>query len=214
MTTGVGHDNISASDMSKILALGKVPYGVFLVLFVVCAAVSIFSLRQNNQQMVELRNKVYETDQNSGDVEGPLRDLRAHVYSHMNTDLSSGGNAIKPPIQLKYTYERLVAAEQQGVDAANSSIYTEAQEHCQNQNSAAVSGRSRVPCVEEYVTSRGGAEVKPIPAGLYKYDFVSPLWSPDLAGWSMVASVILFILFLASFLMDRLLRLRIKSQQI
>ena len=49
----------------------------------------------------------------------------------MNTNLSSGGNAIKPPIQLKYTYERLLATEQAKTAASNSKIYTEAQAYCQ-----------------------------------------------------------------------------------
>lgn len=202
--------------MSKILALGKIPYGIFLVLFLISAAVSIFALRQNNQQMVELRNKVFEADKNNGETEKALADLRTFVHAHMNTDLS-GDSGIKPPIQLKYTYERLVAAEQAGADQTSSRIYTEAQEYCQRQNPGGVSGRSRVPCVEEYVIAHGGttaAVSSSIPAGLYKFDFASPIWSPDLAGWSLVASATFFILFILSFLMDRLLKMRLRAEEI
>lgn len=201
---------------NKLADFTKIPYGIFLILFLLSAAVSIFALRSNNQQMIVLRDKVFEADKNNGDVEGALAELRTFVHSHMNTDLSGGGT-IKPPIQLKYTYERLVEAEQARSDKANTRIYTEAQEFCQSQNPAAVSGRSRVPCVEEYVTTHGGAAAavsSSIPPGLYKFDFVSPSWSPDLAGWSLVASIIFFILFVASFLMDRLLKMRLKREQI
>jgi hypothetical protein len=70
------------------------------------------ALRHNNETMVKLRTAVYEADKNSGDVNTTLNKLRKYVYAHMNTDLSSGGNTIKPPIQLQHTYERLQAAEQ------------------------------------------------------------------------------------------------------
>jgi hypothetical protein len=83
--------------------------------------------------MIQLREKVYEADKSNGDVNTALNNLRRYVYGHMNTNLSSGGNAIKPPIQLKYSYERLQATEQKRVDNANSNVYTQAQLYCQQQ---------------------------------------------------------------------------------
>jgi hypothetical protein len=179
----------------------------------VCAGLTVYALRQNNQTMTKLREAVYESDKNAGNTEAALAELRAYVHGHMNTSLSSGGNAIKPPIQLKYTYERLQAAEQQRVDTVNSQIYTDAQNYCQAQNPSSFSGGPRVPCVEAYVTSHG-VSAQPIPAGLYKFDFVSPVWSPDLAGWGLLLSIILFLAFAASFTMDRLVKSRLRSQQL
>ncbi len=131
----------------------------------------------------------------------------------MNTNLSSGGNNIKPPIQLKYTYERLQTAEQQQVDAVNAKVYTDAQNYCQAQNSVDFSGRNRVPCVQAYVTSHG-IKANPIPATLYEFDFVSPTWSPDLAGWSLLLSGMLFIAFIIRFGYHWAIGAHMKSQQL
>jgi hypothetical protein len=198
--------------MKKIIkkAVIQTPTWVFLLLFLTSSIICIFSLRHNNETMVKLRSAVYEADKNNGDVNTALNNLRKYVYAHMNTNLSSGGNAIKPPIQLKYTYERLQSAEQKKAEDANTSIYTQAQAYCQQQNSVDFSGRNRVPCVQDYVTNHGG-QANAIPAALYQYDFISPAWSPDLAGLSLVTSVLLFILFISSLLMDRLVSTKLKN---
>jgi hypothetical protein len=198
--------------MKKIFqkALVHTPTWVFLVLFLSCATVAVLSLRHNNETMVKLRSAVYQADKNNGDVNSALNNLRGYVYGHMNTNLSSGGNAIKPPIQLKYTYDRLRAAEQKRVDYANTNVYTQAQVYCQQQNSVDFSGRNRVPCVTDYVTTHG-EKANSIPVALYEYDFVSPSWSPDLAGWSLILSALLFIAFLLSLLMDKLVGSKIKN---
>lgn len=179
-----------------------------LVAFLLCATVSVFALRQNNLTMVRLRDQVYQVDQNNGDVEGALRNLRAYVYAHMNTNLSAGADAVYPPIQLKYTYERLADNAQKSAEAANSQIYTDAQHYCEALYPDSFSGGPRVPCIQDYVTSHG-VKAATIPDSLYKFDFISPSWSPDFAGWSLVVTVIvgflaLIRLFLGLWLKRRL----------
>jgi hypothetical protein len=188
----------------------RTPTWIFLALFSFSAVTSIYSLRHNNENMIKLRSAVYKADKNNGDVNTALNNLRKYVYGHMNTNLASGNNAIKPPIQLKYTYERLQSAEQKRVDDANSNIYTQAQVYCQQQNSVDFSGRNRVPCVADYVTTHG-QKANDIPAALYEYDFISPVWSPDLAGWSLVTSFLLLMAFIASFMMDKLVSTKLKA---
>lgn len=173
----------------------RVSYWYFLIVFLISLAISVASLRNNNLNMIKLRDAVAVADEQNGDVEGALRNLREYVYSHMNTNLTSGSTAIKPPIQLKYRYERLLNAEKDRVAAANGNIYNEAQAICEARFPAGVSGGSRVPCIQDYVSSHGAQE-QPIPDALYKFDFVSPLWTPDLAGWSLATSAILLLLFL------------------
>lgn len=149
--------------------------------------------------MIALRETVFTADQENGDVETALRELREYVYAHMNTDLASGENAIRPPIQLKHRYERLVEAEQAKLQAqsGNEDLYTAAQEHCERQQPSGFSGSNRLPCIREYLDAHGGQPPKEvvIPEDLYKFDFISPAWSPDLAGWSIVAAALCFILF-------------------
>lgn len=171
-------------------------------LFVAVAIVCVFALRANNLHMVRLRNAVYQADQNNTNVEQALQNLRAYVQAHMNTDLADGTTAVYPPIQLKYTYQRLQQAEQQRVASVNASLYPAAQSYCQQQDPTDFSGHNRVPCIENYV-AQYGAKARTIPDSMYKFDFVSPSWSPDLAGWTMVVAILLLIVTVIRSLIGR-----------
>lgn len=167
-----------------------VKVGYVMVAFACLLLVAVFALRANNQKMIQLRSAVYQADESNGDVEGALRELRQYVYAHMNTDLSSGKNSVYPPIQLKYTYERLLAEQQEGVKQANQQIYTEAQQKCEQLYPESYSGGPRVPCIQEHVAN-SGVQLKPVPDSLYKFNFISPVWSSDLAGWSLIGTALL-----------------------
>ncbi len=182
----------------------------FLAAALISGLVAVLALRQNNLTMITLRAKVVEVDKNNGDIETALRNLREYVYSHMNTNLSSGHNAIKPPIQLKYRYDRLVSAEKQRVNEANAKIYTDAQAYCEKAVPDGLSGRGRVPCIQEYVSSHGIKE-QPVLDALYKFDFVSPTWSPDLAGFTLVISLLSFVAFIALYAVDRLVKAELRE---
>lgn len=161
----------------------------FLILAVVSIVICVAALRANNLQMIELRQAVYTADESGNDIETPLRKLREHVYGHMNTNLSSGPNGVHPPIQLKYTYERFVKAQQASVGETNGAVYTEAQQYCERTIPNGVSGGVRLGCIQSYVKQRSPATAESVPKSLYQFDFVSPTWSPDVAGWSMVAAI-------------------------
>ena len=171
----------------------------FLAIAAVCATICVFALRANNEQMIKLRDAVYSTDQNGGDVQAALQKLQAYVIAHMNTNLSAGPNAVYPPIQLKYTYDRLVQSQSDALAASNTQIYTDAQHYCELQDPTDFSGHNRVPCIEQYVQTHDASQLPPIPDALYKFDFISPSWSPDLAGWSMIVAVLSGLLFIISF---------------
>ena len=175
-----------------------------LALFVFFAIMSVMALRDNNLRMIQLRDEVYKADELNTDVEGSLQRLRQHVYNHMNSDLSAGNN-VYPPIQLKFTYQRLVAAEKERVKQATAQTYTDAQRYCEQQNPTGFSGRGRVPCIEEYVKNHGATERK-IPDAMYKFDFVSPRWSPDLAGFSLIIAILSFVVLAIRFVAGRVLK--------
>lgn len=189
--------------------LRPISYWYFLALAVIFGVIGVFALRQNNLNAVKLRENVNKVDEQNGDVEAALRDLREYVYAHMNTDLSSG-TSIQQPVQLKYRYERLVATEKSRVEAANSKIYSDAQSICEQRFPASTSGGSRVPCIEEYVTAHGVKE-QPIPDALYKFSFASPRWSPDLAGFSLLLSVVFLALFIIRFAVERIMHHSLKQ---
>lgn len=149
--------------------------------------------------MIELRDAVYTADKDGTDVTKPLKALQAYVTTHMNTDLNAGGNSVYPPVQLKYTYERLVKAQKEQASLTSSQIYSAAQAYCEQQNSSDFSGRNRIPCIEQYVQSHSSKKPAAVPDALYKFAFVAPRWSPDLAGWTMVLGVLSAALFVISF---------------
>lgn len=183
----------------------KIPFQPWylLVLAIISGVICLQALRSNNLRMNDLRDAVYAADSGNGDVQGALKELQAYVTNHMNTDLSVGKTPIYPPIQLKYTYERLKASQATAY-AKRTNIYSDAQAYCEAQNSRDFSGRNRVPCIEQYVQSHSTTALPTIPDSLYKFAFNSPRWSPDLAGWSLAATATLTVAFVLSLLYRRL----------
>jgi hypothetical protein len=182
----------------------------FLPIIIVSAVIGVYALRDNNEQMIKLRADVYSADQHDTNVQAALNTLQAYVTAHMNTNLSAGPNAVYPPIQLKYTYQRLQDAQSAAVAAANTSLYTDAQTYCQIQDPTDFSGHNRVPCIDQYVQTHD-TSLPPIPEDLYKFDFISPRWSPDLAGWSLVVAVLSGLLFVVTFVIRRWFRHNVTS---
>lgn len=173
----------------------------FLGLSLFFVLIGVLALRHSNIRSIELRDAVLQADKENKDVEEPLRELREHMYSHMNSSLSSG--SMSQPIQLKYRYERLVEAEKQKTGNGDE-VYAQAQAYCEQRHGAGDLRSGRVPCVQEYIAqhSQSSGEVN-IPESLYKFNFVSPTWSPDLAGWSLLLGAVFFVFFALRFLVER-----------
>ena len=169
----------------------------------------VIGLRHNNLVMAQLRDNVYAADRQNGNVVGALQQLQVYVTTHMNTDLASGPNSPYPPVQLQYTYDRAVQAAGSTASAANAKVYTDAQAYCEQQDPYDFSGRNRVPCVQQYILSHGAA-LPNIPDSLYKFDFLSPSWSPDLAGWSLLVAASSFVISVVGWGYRRWLRQQVR----
>jgi hypothetical protein len=176
--------------------------------FLVAGVGAAISLRDNYTTMTTLRSEVYQADKDNNGVEQSLDRLRAYVGSHMNTNLATN-DGVYPPIQLKYTYARLQQAEEQRASDAASQIYTDAQHTCEAQYPGSFSGGPRVPCIEQYVKDHG-VTARTIPDAMYKFNFASPRWSPDQAGWLVVCTAVLAaataLRFVVGFWLRRYLR--------
>ncbi|HEX5447709.1 MAG TPA: hypothetical protein VFW90_00710 [Candidatus Saccharimonadales bacterium] len=189
--------------MNVLRKVARVSARAWFILFVISALICVFALRHNNQHMAKLRDAVYVADKNNGNVEKAMDSLRSYVFAHMNTSLSSG-TGITPPIQLKYTYQRLVMAKEDEIQQANQNIYNSAASYCRA-HIAGTLDSDLLACVQNYAVKHGvTAGVSAIPTGLYEFDFVSPAWSPDLAGWSLITTIALFIAFAIKFLAGRI----------
>ncbi len=149
---------------------------------------TIMALRNNNLTMIRLRQAVFDADVKNYQVEDSVDNLRAYVYSHMNTNINSG-SAVKQPIQLVNSYARAQAAEKDRVTKATAELLPNATSYCNQQfNSGLINNKSA--CIDQYSVANQPHE-QPIDLEFYTFNFVSPSWSPDLAGWSIVASMLI-----------------------
>ncbi|HMT18459.1 MAG TPA: hypothetical protein PKD20_02965 [Candidatus Saccharibacteria bacterium] len=171
-----GENNQERSEQLRIALLGG--------LSIVSGALFVYGMKQNGAGAVKRYNALLATDEAGGDVDSALNDLRSFIYAHMNTEIG-GENSIYPPIQLKGTYERLKQAEETRVKTSNDNLYTEAQLWCEQNGNQGFSGRNRLDCINGYIDEHG-TKAGVIQDSLYKFDFVSPRWSPDLAGFSLI----------------------------
>lgn len=171
------------SDQRSLIRIGVLS-GVTLA----SGGLFVVGMIQNGNGAVERFNALNAVDKAGGDVDTALNELRSYIYSHMNTEIG-GPNGIYPPIQLSGTYERLVATEANRVKDINDNLIVEAKDYCEANGPAGFSGRNRVECINTYV-DQNGAKEQTINESFYKYDFVAPRWSPDLAGFSLLVLVI------------------------
>lgn len=155
------------------------------VAFILLTLSSIYLLRRNNLEMVELRNAVVQADKSGEGVTEAIETLNEHIFDHMNT------TTIRP-IELVNTYNR--RAQKIIKEASKSStrdIYKEAARACEQQG---IPLTSIAACAAEYaVKNNPGVGPKKIvlpDKNLFIYSFVSPRWTPDLAGISLVLSVV------------------------
>ncbi|MEO5627735.1 MAG: hypothetical protein ABIQ89_02505 [Candidatus Saccharimonadales bacterium] len=184
----------------------------FLMIAAVFGLISIYALRQNNLNMIHLREQVYQSDKNNDNTEVALRNLREYVYAHMNTDLASGDNTIYPPLQLKYSYERALEAAKGPATDPDTKVYSDAQADCEQRFPRGLSGSGRIPCIQEYISSHGIQDAAFLPnAALYQFNFVSPDWSPDLAGFSLVLAAVFSALFVIRWISERWLQAELRD---
>ncbi len=188
----------------------KVRY--FFAIGLVFLVIAVFSLRNNNLTMIKLRNQLAVADKKGVGVQQALDKLQAYVISNMNTNLNSGNDSVYPPIQLKYSYERAVKAQSKQLAQANLGLYTKAEDYCQKVipiGTVDFLGGPRVPCIEKYVTQHG-VKINPISPSLFEFDFITPVWSPDLAGITLLISLFLFLTGLIVYTINLWLRLTTK----
>lgn len=170
---------------------------ILLISCLIFSGLTIYGLRHNNLTALKMRDEVLAADKINGDVEGRLKALRTYIYNHMNTNLAQGDTAIKPPIQLKYRYDRLLKIEKDRVAALNAKVYSDSTSLCEQQFPIGQLASGRVPCVQNYVAAHGVSE-QPIPSAEYKFDFLPPLWSADLAGWSLLLAIASGVILMVS----------------
>jgi hypothetical protein len=184
-----------------------------LIILVLLLLVSATFLRLNNLGMIERRDAVLTADKR-GDEEAVFRslvDLQHYVSGHMNTSLGKG-------IYLEHKYERDRDAALRKASESNnpnSPVYQQASIECRARWQGGVESfrNDYVQCVIEKVSglSAGHTPTLKLPqADMYRYDFVSPAWTPDFAGFSLLICAIIVVVIFGRLLTMGILRLILK----
>jgi hypothetical protein len=160
-------------------------------------------LRLNNIGMVQRREAVIDAD-SVGDgttIQNRLYDLQRYVTTHMNTDLGKG-------IYLESSYKRDIQAAYEKV-ANDSDVYRKAQAVCMPKFS--YWSQAYVLCTKVELDKYPGVDsIKWPNPDLYLHAFVSPLWSPDFAGWSVLICIAILTMILIRLASLGILKLLLK----
>jgi hypothetical protein len=188
-----------------------------IVLLVLCSLASVELLRQNSLGMIERKNEVKMADE-QGDqqkIQAALAELQRYVSMHMNTSMGDKG------IYLEKTYQRAYErAVQDNLthDVTGRTLYDQADAACQSVFNKTYSFPAYTQCVAGKLSVQAGGHdplsvVKPPAVDLFRYNFVSPGWSPDAAGIAVLVSVLLIVALLARLLLALMLGLILRLRQ-
>ena len=179
--------------------------------------VSATLLRINNLEMVDRRQAVIAADEKGDDaaVKKALVELQRYVSAHMNTSLDKGVYRVK-------AYERdRDAAVANAASATNpqSEVYKQASIECRSRFVGGVESfrNDYVTCVLDRVSALQGAS-NPSDAAMlpvadnYRYDYVSPAWTPDLAGFSLLFCALVTGVIVARLLTVGILHLMLRRR--
>jgi hypothetical protein len=198
----------------SIRQLQRVKTWQLLVLLLLMGFVAATFLRLNNIGMADRRQAVLSADKSaSGPSDSPiiqnrLYDLQRYVAAHMNTDTG--------PFYLEGQYRR---DAQKIVDTAKQSsdpgvnINAEAEATCKPRFT--VWSPAYVRCfadeLAKHPPSPDPVQNVSLPSTeLYRYSFSAPIWSPDFAGWSVIACIIIIVMIIARLLGLIILRMLLK----
>ena len=182
----------------SIRQLQRIKTWQLVVLLILSSFVSATLLRLNNIGMIERRDAVLSADEQGKDEVTTLRlyDLQRYVSAHMNTDMSGG-------IYLEAGYKRdtKIAYDKASNDSnPNGNVYKKAQAVCAPKFSSF--SYAYIQCTTDelakYPSSQSLiSDVNAPRADSYKHVFISPVWSPDFAGWSVLITAAIGLMILA-----------------
>lgn len=197
----------------------KIKTWQLVVVLLMLGFVAATFLRLNNIGMVERREAVMVADQEGDKIqlERRLYDLQRYVASHMNSD--PGRIALDKTYQrdndrLKEEFARQSSAN------PNGNVYAKVIAVC-DPIGRAQGWRWPDPrytnCINDELgkypsASQLAAQFTPLPTAPYYHTFVSPLWTPDFAGWSLIACGAVLLMIVGRLAMLGILKLLISRQ--
>lgn len=197
----------------SIKQLQRVKTWQLIILLIMAAFLAATFLRLNNIGMVERRAAVQAADDAgvSDTTISRLYDLQRFVTAHMNTDMDKG-------VSLATSYKRDIQAAYTKASSdtnPNGNIYKKAQDVCAPRFTRW--SEAYVQCttseLAKYPAATNLENAVNLPhASSYIYDYVSPLWSPDFAGWSVLVCIALMLMIIARLISVAILRIILHQQ--
>lgn len=181
-----------------------------VILLVLMLFISATFLRINNVGMIARRNAVAAADK-SGDIDQiqqRLYDLQRYSAAHMNAD--SG------VLYLQDEYNRDVQRQAEAASTSGSQKALEIRRAAEAVCKPQFNGWSPayVQCyvneLNKHPSDEISAQLTPPSSALYRYSFISPLWSPDFAGFTLLLSVLIGLAIVLRLLGILVLRLMLK----
>lgn len=190
-----------------IKRLEQVKTWQLVVVFVLVSFVAATFLRLNNIGMLERREAVFNADK-SGDIavlEQRLFDLQRYVSSHMNADPGR--------IALGHSYKRLYNQklkefEDSAKNNSNNEVVSKVKAVCDARAREGGYGwfttqadPRYVNCINEewskYPAAKESSLKFEAPATEpYYHTFISPLWTADFAGWSVLIAILILLMII------------------
>lgn len=181
------------------------------ILLVLMLFITATFLRMNNTGMIQRRQAVAAADKtgNIDEINARIYDLQRYSAAHMNANTGT--------FYLTEQYNREVRKRAEAVSEQSSeaslAIRRQADAVCQPQFTTWSPAYVRCFADElakypaETITE---ANLELPSSALYRYSFVSPRWSPDFAGWSVVISLLIVAVIVLRLLSLAILRMLLK----
>lgn len=207
----------------RIKRLSQIKTWQLVILLIMSGFISATFLRLNNVGMVERRESVEHADK-AGDMvnlQQRLYDLQRYVSTHMNADPGK--------IALDHTYKqmydrKLKEFEEEIKNQSNNDTVSKVRAVCDARARQGGYGRATtqadpryVSCINEEWEKYPAAKVANLQFEApstepYYHTFVSPIWSADYAGWSLLVTIFIAMIIVMRLVVLGMLKLMIRRR--
>lgn len=207
----------------RIKRLSQIKTWQLVILLIMSGFISATFLRLNNVGMVERRESVENADK-AGDIvnlQQRLYDLQRYVSTHMNADPGR--------IALDHTYKRmydrkLKEFEEEIKNQSNNDTVSKVRAVCDARAQQGGYGRFTtqadpryINCINEEWAKYPAAKATSLQFEApstepYYHTFVSPIWSADFAGWSLLVTIFIAMIIVMRLVILGVLKLMLRRR--
>jgi hypothetical protein len=185
-----------------------------VILLILMSFIAATFLRLNNIGMIQRRDAVLQADKGTDSTvtQTRLYDLQRYVSSHMNAHMGT----IYLESQYKRDTQKIIDSASSNTSYEDAKPFKDAQAVCAPRY-ANLGGYSQAyqQCVIDQLDGRGSSanlttNLQLPKADQYRFSFAAPVWSPDFAGFSVLACIIIVLIIVGRLTALLLLKLIIK----